>query len=333
MNKISRRCFVANSSLAIAGLTIVKEGFAYSFKQENSDFPIVISTWAHGMAANEAAWEVLSQGGYSLDAVETGVRIPEADPEVITVGYGGIPDSSGKVTLDACIMDEKGRAGSVAYLEQIKHPISVARMVMEKTPHVMLSGKGALKFAIDNGFKKENLLTPQMKKEWKKWKAEKKGFSTKINIENRQIENHDTIGMLAIDNNGRISGACTTSGMGYKLPGRVGDSPIIGAGLFVDGEVGGATATGTGELVMKTLGSFLVVEFMRNGKNPAEACEEAVMRISKKIPDYKKHQVGFIALSKNGEYGSFCIQPGFNFAVKTRNNTSLIDAEAWLKKL
>jgi N4-(beta-N-acetylglucosaminyl)-L-asparaginase len=330
---ISRRSFVTKSSLAIAGLSMVKNSISQTFIQNAEIFPIVISTWNHGLPANEASWEILSKGGNSLDAVEAGVRVPEADPEVITVGYGGIPDAEGKVTLDACIMDEMGRAGSVACLEHIIHPISVARLVMEKTPHVMLVGKGALEFALDNGFKKENLLTAKMKEDWKKWKKEKREFSTKINIENQLLENHDTIGMLAIDKEGRISGACTTSGMGYKMPGRVGDSPIIGAGLFVDGEVGGAVATGTGELVMKTLGSFLVVELMRNGKTPAEACEEAVKRIAKKIPDYKKHQVGFIALNKLGEYGSFCIQPGFNFALKTDTETQLKDAESWLKTL
>ena len=330
---ISRRSFVSKSALALAGFSISKNSSPVNIIQNKNSLPIVISTWNHGLPANEAAWEILSKGGNSLDAVEAGVRIPEADPKIITVGYGGIPDSSGKVTLDACIMDEKGRAGSVACLENIKHPISVARLVMEKTPHVMLTGKGALQFALDNGFEKEDLLTPQMKKAWKKWKKEKKAFNTKINIENQVLENHDTIGMLAIDRDGRISGACTTSGMGYKMPGRVGDSPIIGAGLFVDGEVGGAAATGSGELVMKTLGSFLVVELMRNGMSPTEACEEAVHRIAKKIPNYQQHQVGFIALSKFGEYGSYCIQPGFNFAVKTENKTVLEDAETWIKKL
>ena len=330
---ISRRSFVTKSTLAFAGLALVKNGDSQSFTQITGSIPIVISTWNHGLPANEAAWEILSKGGYSLDAVEAGVRVPEADPEVITVGYGGIPDASGKVTLDACIMDEKGRAGSVACLEHIIHPISVARLVMEKTPHVMLVGKGALDFALGNGFKKENLLTPKMKENWKKWKKEKREFSSKINIENQVIENHDTIGMLAIDKEGRISGACTTSGMGFKMPGRVGDSPIIGAGLFVDGDIGGAVATGTGELVMKTLGSFLVIELMRNGMSPSEACEQAVKRIAKKIPDYKKHQVGFIALSKSGEYGSYCIQPGFNFAVKTDSESQLKDADSWLKTL
>lgn len=330
---ISRRSFVAKSSLAITGLSIMKNASSATFLQKAEKLPIVISTWNHGMPANEAAWEVLSSGGHSLDAVEAGVRVPEEDPKVITVGKGGIPDASGKVTLDACIMDEKGRAGSVTYLQHIVHPISVARLVMEKTPHVMLSGKGALKFALANGFKKEKLLTKERKAAWKKWKKEQKEFSNKINIENVTEDNHDTIGMLAIDKDGRISGACTTSGMGYKMPGRVGDSPIIGAGLFVDGEIGGAVATGSGELVMKTLGTFLVVELMRNGMSPAKACEEAVKRIAKKIPDYKQHQIGYLALNKSGEYGSFCIQPGFDFAVKREDKTELEDAESWLKTL
>ncbi|WP_167619025.1 N(4)-(beta-N-acetylglucosaminyl)-L-asparaginase [Maribellus sediminis] len=330
---ISRRSFLAKSSLALAGIGMAKHGFATGLTQQEGNFPIVISTWNHGLPANEAAWKILAEGGHSLDAVEAGVRVPEGDPDVITVGLGGIPDASGKVTLDACIMDEKGRAGSVTYLQHIVHPVSVARLVMEKTPHVMLSGKGALEFALDNGFKKEKLLTKARKESWKKWKKENAKFSNKINIENVTEDNHDTIGMLALDKDGRISGACTTSGMGYKLPGRVGDSPIIGAGLFVDGEVGGATATGSGELVMKTVGSFLVVELMRQGMSPSKACEEAVKRIAKKIPDYENHQIGYIALNTKGEYGSFCIQPGFNYALKTNNKTELVDAEAWLKKL
>ncbi|WP_303925420.1 N(4)-(beta-N-acetylglucosaminyl)-L-asparaginase [Draconibacterium sediminis] len=330
---ISRRSFLAKSSLMLAGSGVATKAFSNSVFQSAIKYPVVISTWNHGMPANEAAWEILSKGGHSLDAVEAGVRVPEGDPNVITVGKGGIPDASGKVTLDACIMDEKGRAGSVTYLQHIVHPVSVARLVMEKTPHVMLSGKGALDFALDNGFVKEKLLTKARKKEWKKWKKENKEFSNKINIENVTEDNHDTIGMLALDEDGRLSGACTTSGMGYKMPGRVGDSPIIGAGLFVDGEVGGATATGSGELVMKTLGSFLVVELMRSGMSPNRACEEAVRRIAKKIPDYQSHQIGYIALNTKGEYGSFCIQPGFNYAVKTSEQTKLIEAEAWLKKL
>lgn len=328
---ISRRTFITQSGIVVAGVGI--SGAAQSLPFQSENFPIVLSTWKHGMAANEAAWKILSEGGYSLDAVEAGVRVPEADPGVITVGYGGIPDAKGKVTLDACIMDEKGRAGSVAYLQHIKHPISVARMVMENTPHVMLSGKGALKFALDNGFKKEKLLTPEMRAEWKKWKKEKREFSPKINIENQLQDNHDTIGMLAVDAEGRLCGACTTSGMGFKMHGRVGDSPVIGAGLFVDGEVGGAVATGSGELVLKTLGSFLVVELMRNGQSPKEACEAALKRIAAKIPDFENHQVGFLALNKQGEYGAFSIQTDFDFAVRSNQKNGMESAEAWFKKL
>lgn len=330
---INRRAFIQKSTLTISGAALAPQVFANTVRQGNSGLPVVVSTWEHGLPANEAAWKVLMNDGHSLDAVEAGVRVPEGDPDITTVGKGGLPDASGKVTLDACIMDEKGRAGSVCYLQNIVHPISVARLVMEKTPHVMLCGKGAFDFALENGFKKEKLLTKESKNEWKKWKKSNEDFRNQINIENSNEHNHDTIGMLAMDRNGRISGACTTSGLKFKLPGRVGDSPIIGAGLFVDGEVGGAVATGTGELVMKTLGSFLVVELMRNGMSPAKACEEAVRRIVRKIPDYEQHQIGYLALSTSGEYGSFCMQAGFNYAVKTAERTELIEAEAWLKKL
>ena len=330
---VTRRSFIAKSTIGIAGISASTKMFASEMWKAAPCKPVVISTWNHGLPANEEAWKILAGNGYSLDAVEAGVRVPEADPEVITVGYGGIPDGDGKVTLDACIMNEKGDAGSVAYLQHIMHPVSVARLVMEKTPHVMLSGKGALKFALANGFEKEKLLTRDMRKRWKKWKKEKKAFSPKINIENQLKENHDTISMLAVDSEGRLCGACTTSGMAFKMHGRVGDSPIIGAGLFVDGEVGGAAATGSGELVMKTLGSFLVVEFMRNGMSPAKACEEAVKRIVKKVPDYENHQIGYIALSKSGEYGAFSLQTGFDYAVKNHEFTGLKEAEAWLKKL
>jgi N4-(beta-N-acetylglucosaminyl)-L-asparaginase len=328
----TRRSFIAKAALGIAGVGLSKYTQA-GFLSGAGSFPVVISTWRHGLSANEAAWKILHNGGYSLDAVEAGVRVTEADPDVITVGYGGIPDAKGKVTLDACIMDEKGNAGSVAYLQCIKHPISVARLVMEKTPHVMLSGKGAQKFALENGFKKERLLTKKMRKRWKKWKKEDREFSTKINIENQLEENHDTISMLAIDKDGRLCGACTTSGMAYKMHGRVGDSPIIGAGLFVDGEVGGAASTGSGELVMKTLGSFLVVEFMRNGMSPTEACNAAIERITQKIPDYEQHQIGYIAINKSGETGAACLQPGFDYAVKTPEISELREADAWFKKL
>lgn len=283
--------------------------------------PIVVSTWEHGMPANAAAWQILSSGGTALDAVEQGVRVPEADPNVRTVGLGGYPDASGEVTLDACIMDHQMNCGSVAYLKRIKHPISVARKVMEQTSHVMLVGEGAQQFAKAQGFIEENLLTEQSKEDWQQWL---KSGAAKPQI---NVENHDTIGMLALDAHGNLAGACTTSGAAYKLPGRVGDSPIIGAGLYVDNEVGAATATGQGELMMKTVGCHLVVELMRQGLTPKEACRKAVERIAARLPEFAKYQVGFLALSKTGDSGAFCIQPGFNYAVQAQGSATLLDAD------
>jgi N4-(beta-N-acetylglucosaminyl)-L-asparaginase len=285
--------------------------------------PVVISTWNFGLAANKAAWDVIQNGGRAVEAVEAGTRVPEADPEVNSVGLGGFPDRDGHVTLDACIMDEFGNCGSVCGLEHIVHPVSVAKMVMEKTPHVMLIGEGALKFALDNGFVKENLLTDKSKKAWEEWLKEKK-YNPVINF-----ENHDTIGMLALDKHGNLGGACTTSGLAFKMHGRVGDSPIIGAGLFVDNEVGAATSTGLGEYILKVVGSFLVVELMRQGASPEDACKEAVARIVKKYKNHKDFQVGFLALNKKGETGAYALQKGFNYAKFKGTENQLLDSK-WL---
>ncbi len=291
--------------------------------------PIVLSTWRFGIAANEAAWEVLKNNGRALDAVEAGVKVPEGDPNERSVGYGGRPDRDGRVTLDACIMDEFSNIGSVACLEHIKHPISVARAVMEKTPHVMLVGEGALQFALLQGYKKENLLVEASEKEWKEW-LKTSNYKPVANI-----ENHDTIGMIALDGAGNLSGACTTSGMAFKMHGRVGDSPIIGAGLYVDNEIGAATATGHGEEVIRIAGCHLVVELMRQGRSPQQACEEAVSRIVKltknRNKDLKDIQVGFIALNKKGEHGAYCVQGGFNYAKYDNSGNRLIDADYFLK--
>ena len=291
--------------------------------------PIVLSTWRFGLEANAEAWKVLGKNGTALDAVEQGVKLVEADPNERSVGYGGRPDRDGKVTLDACIMDDQANIGSVAALEYIKHPISVARKVMEDTPHVMLVGNGALQFALEKGFKKENLLTDVSEKEWKEWLKDT-NYQMPINI-----ENHDTIGMIALDAHGNLSGACTTSGMAYKMHGRVGDSPIIGAGLYVDNEIGAATATGHGEEVIRIAGSHLVVELMRQGYSPENACKEAVHRIIKLTKSRKKDlsaiQVGFIAINKQGEHGSYCIHPGFNFAVYDETGNRLIDGKSITK--
>lgn len=329
-----RRNFIKTSALAaaaaITSVNSTKAGEEKNiFNSGTLNKPIVLSTWDFGINANQAAWEILKNKGRALDAVEAGVKIPEGDPTERSVGFGGRPDRDGKVTLDACIMDEFSNIGSVACLEFIKHPISVARAVMEKTPHVMLVGEGALQFALDQGFKKENLLVEESEKEWREW-LKTSNYKPVVNI-----ENHDTIGMIALDSNGNLSGACTTSGMAYKMHGRVGDSPIIGAGLYVDNEIGAATATGHGEEVIRISGCHLVVELMRQGKTPQQACEEAVGRVIKLIMIRKKEpkdiQVGFIALNKNGVYGSYCVQKGFNYAVCDQSGNNLIDAGYYLK--
>ncbi|MCL4160007.1 UNVERIFIED_CONTAM: hypothetical protein GTU68_053559 [Idotea baltica] len=274
--------------------------------------PLIISTWRHGLAANEEAWNQLKKGTSALNAIVSGVGISEADPNVASVGYGGLPDREGKVTLDACIMNHNSDCGSVSFLQGIKHPIAVAQKVLENTPHVMLTGKGALQFALSEGFKEENLLTEKAEKRWQKWLEDSK-YKPVINI-----ENHDTISMLVLDEDGNLSGGCTTSGAAWKLHGRVGDSPIIGAGLFLDNDIGAAAATGLGEAVIRTAGSAMVVELMRQGKSPNEACKEIVERIYNKHKNHKDMeylQVGFIAVNKQGEHGGYSIRPGFNYAV------------------
>jgi len=289
----------------------------------NNNNPIVISTWLHGIPANEASIEVLKKNGSALDAVEAGVRVTEADAENQSVGLGGRPDSEGNVTLDACIMDSDGNAGSVGFLQNIKHPISVARKVMEETDHVMLAGKGALKFALSKGFKRENLLTEASRRGWLEWQK-----NNRIKDSWGPNDDHDTITSLAQDNNGNLSGACTTSGLAYKLHGRVGDSPIIGAGMYVDNEVGAAGATGMGELVMKTCGSFLVVELMRQGYSAMEACNEAVDRIVRQEGGKTKLQVGYIALGKDGSIGYSSIQKGFQYALYKDGVNKLHDVKS-----
>ena len=302
---MNRRSFIKSTGIASLGLSL-KIDKTFSQSDNSSVDPLVIATW-DVKKATKKAWEIISSNGNSLDAIEQGCMIEEANKDGQSVGIGGLPDREGNVTLDACIMDHYGNCGSVVYLKDIKHAISVARMVMEKTPHVMLAGDGAKKFAISMGFKKENLLTEKSKKDWIKWK-ENEEYNPIINI-----EKHDTIGMLAMDKNKNISGGCTTSGLAYKMQGRVGDSPIIGSGLFIDNEVGGAVATGLGEEVLKTVGSFLVVELMRQGYSPEDACKIAIERIVKKPgSNYKNFQVGYIALNKKGETGSYSIQNGFS---------------------
>ena len=308
---MNRREFLKTSAVGISASSVLLS----SQEKINLNNPIVLSTWKHGLPANEAALEILENGGSALDAVEAGAKVPEADPESSSVGFGGLPDEQGKVTLDACIMDHNGNCGSVAFLQNIKHPISVARKVMEKTKHVMLVGEGARQFAVSQGFEEMDLLTDKSRKKWEKWKKEQ--------FKQTPHDTHDTISVLAQDSLGNLSGACTTSGWAYKLHGRVGDSPIIGAGLYVDNEIGCAAATGLGEEVIKTTGSFLVVELMRQGYEPTEACKEALKRIIQNHEGKPDFQIAYIALRKDGEVGSACIKWSFEYALARRGENKL----------
>ena len=331
---MKRRNFLKNASLTGIGLAVGSAVSSCVTEDKETKkialatkpiLPIVVATWRFHNAT-KAAWEVLEKGGISIDAIEAGCRVEEADLKNTTVGNGGAPDRDGHVTLDACIMNKDGGYGAVVCMENIAHPISVARKVMEETPHVLLAGAGAEQFAVEQGFKRENLLTENSKKAWLKWK-EKSEYKPIINI-----ENHDTIGMLAIDKNGDISGGCTTSGMAYKMRGRVGDSAVIGSGLFIDNTVGGATATGMGEEVLKTVGSFLIVELMRQGRTPQEACEEGVRRIVSSNPNFKNFQVGYVALNKQGEYGCYCIHGGFGISKYQDGKQDYIESDFYDKK-
>ena len=291
------------------------EGGAVPLKRREG--AIVLSTWQHGMAANAKAWSVMEAGGSVLDAVEQGVAVVESDLNNRSVGLGGLPDRDGKVTLDACIQDHDGRAGAVAFVQRFENPIRIARAVMERTPHVMLVGSGAEQWALENGFTRRDVDLPEVRKAWQEWLVTS-DYKPVVNI-----ENHDTIGMIAMDAQGRLAGSCTTSGMAYKIHGRVGDSPIIGAGLFVDGDVGAACATGVGELMMRTAGSHTVVELMRQGRTAEEACREAIARILRKVPRSEGMQVGFLALRKDGDHGGWSVYNGFEMALRTSADASL----------
>ncbi len=322
----TRRNFIRLSAFSAALLSVSKSFGKRNYEPGNAAAPIILSTWKWGLEANEEAWKIISRGGRALDAVEAGVRLTEGDLGNVSVGLGGNPDRDGHVTLDACIMDEKGNCGSVCFVEGIRYPTSLARAVMEKTPHIILVGEGAVQFAKENGFTQENNgLTPRANTAWKKW-LKKSKYKPEVNP-----DSHDTIGMIAIDASGNLSGACTTSGLPFKMHGRVGDSPIIGAGLFVDNEVGAATATGNGEEVIRTCGSHTIVEMMRQGHSPEEACRIAIERISKSPKDIRQLQVGYLAVNKHGEFGAYSLQKGFNYAMNDDKGNRLLDSDFMFK--
>jgi N4-(beta-N-acetylglucosaminyl)-L-asparaginase len=340
---INRRKFIRASVFTSLATIAADKILARNMETSIIGKPVVISTWEAGIQANKAAWEVLSKKGKAIDAVEKGVMVTEASQNCC-VGLNANPDRDGFVTLDASIMDDKFNCGSVAFLERIKHPISVARRVMEKTPHVMLVGVGAQQFAVAEGFPLEaQTLSPEAQKAYDNWLKKSEYKPPAINIENKQGHgpfaptrldngewNHDTIGMVAMDSFGNLSGSCTTSGAGFKMRGRVGDSPIIGAGLFVDNQVGACTATGQGEDVIRVAGSHSVVELMRQGLSPEAACKKVIERIVKiKKEKAKDIQVAFLAVNKKGQVGAFAIHPGFDYAIRTNQVEKLVKAKSW----
>jgi N4-(beta-N-acetylglucosaminyl)-L-asparaginase len=339
---VNRRKFIRASAFSSIAIAVSKFALGNPGTITIKGKPVVISTWDAGLRANKAAWEILNRGGRALDAVEKGVMVTEAEQNCC-VGLGANPDRDGFVTLDACIMDEFSNCGSVGFLERIKHPISVARRVMEKTPHVMLVGNGAQQFAVAEGFSlEEQKLSPDAQKNYTEWLKKNEYKPPAINVEIKNSHgpfapyklengdwNHDTIGMVAMDTNGNLSGSCTTSGAGFKMRGRLGDSPIIGAGLFVDNEVGACTATGQGEDVIRVAGSHSVIELMRQGLTPEAACKKVIERIIKiKGVKAKDIQVAFLAVNKKGQVGAYAIHKGFEYAIRTNEMEKMVKAKS-----
>ncbi len=320
--KISRRKFLDHTAVGlVSGAALQVRSFAQtSADPKGGEKPLIVSTWPFGKPANDAALAVLVRGGSILDAVEQGIWVPESDAANHSVGLAGKPNAAGAVQLDACIMSGPGhRGGSVAALEGIRHPISAARRVMEKTPHVMLVGEGARLFALQEGLEAIEVDSRQRYEQWQRQK-----IGERPDASGKKKDNHDTIALLVLGADGNLAGGCSTSGLAGKLPGRVGDSPILGSGLYVDNEVGAAGATGVGENVMRYCGSFLVVEYMRQGLHPQAACEQTIQRIAKQDPKGLDLSINFVALDKQGRFGAAGTNKEFQFAATTSSSSRVL---------
>jgi len=321
MQRLDRRGFI--KSIA-GGAVLATADFAVTEAAETG--PVFLSTWVHGKPANDRAVEVLQAGRSLLDAVEKGINVPENDPNVTSVGYGGLPNEEGVVELDAAIMDgARHRAGSVCSLHSIKNPISVARQVLEKTRHTTLAGEGAFRFALKMGFQPEQLLTPESLKKWLEWKSDPKGKRYWLSP-----EDHDTIGMVATDGKGHVVSGCSTSGLAWKIPGRVGDSPLVGCGVYADDNAGAASATGDGDLMTNYCTSVSIVHYMARGASPQDACTELLQHMVKTDLRNRTGEVCVIALNNRGEVGAASMKSTYRlkYALWRDGKSELLDAVA-----
>ena len=299
--------------------------------------PILLSTWPFGLPANAAGFPFAQKPNGILDALEHTCIHAELDPAVDSVGIGGLPDASGTVSLDGAVMLSPARSAGVACIRKYPHPVSIARRVMEKTPHKLLVGDGAELFAAQQGFKTANLLTEAAGKKWEAWKSsgEHKDFhiGERPATSDRVVDpnkNHDTLGVLGIDASGNIGVACTTSGRAFKLPGRVGDSPLIGPGLYCDPAIAAAVATGTGELMIGACACFLVVERIRQGDRPIDAIRHTLQRVADSYAPDAKHQCALIALTPQGHHASGALRKGFQVAITTATSSTLVPPDVVL---
>ena len=327
MEPLHRRGFMKSmaGAAALAATDLAARNSSAATPDESG--PVFLSTWAHGKPANERAAEVLRSGGSLLDAIEKGINVPEDDPKVTSVGYGGLPNAEGVVELDAAIMDgTRHRAGAVCSLHEIKNPISVARLVLEKTKHTTLAGEGAFRFALRMGFRPELLLTPESLKKWMEWKADPQHQTFWLN----PTENHDTIGMVATDGKGHLVSGCSTSGLAWKIPGRVGDSPLIGCGVYADDNVGAASATGDGDLMTNYCTSVSIVHYMAHGATPQDACAELLQHMAETDPNNKSRDVCVIAIDRHGQAGAASMRAGYplKYALWRNSESQLLDAAA-----
>jgi N4-(beta-N-acetylglucosaminyl)-L-asparaginase len=319
MDNVNRRDFI--KSIAAAGALAGVPAQA----AESDGGPVFLATWKHGLPAVDRAAEVFHRGGSLLDAIEKGINIPEEDPEVTSVGYGGLPNAEGIVELDAGIMDgTRHRAGAVCGLRGVKTPISVARLVLEKTSHTTIGGIGLQEFARNMGYHPEQLLTPNSLKKWMEWKTDPHRRTFWLSP-----ENHDTIGVVATDGKGHIVAGCSTSGLAWKIPGRVADSPLVGCGYYADDRAGGASATGDGDLMTNYCTSVSIVQMMARGVSPQEACEELLRDMVKADAKNKEGECAVIAMNNRGEVGGASMNAKFHlqYALWKAGKSQMIESK------